>query len=225
MRLKEYSVVLLGGCLLLAVVSGAEVKSSIWQTLDVEHLDADWVELFEAMHAVERVAAPFVEERSFAFRKTPKLYRGVFRKEADGRVSLAYSEPEKMALHLGKDFAYYRKEGGAVRQIPQSHSQAAALAIFPQLLNFNLSAVASYYEISGWLDEGEWALQFLAKEGQSHELRYLEMRVAGTRTRVQMIELYKSEKQGIVIRMGEPVYPEFYLPEIREKYFFGLDSK
>lgn len=187
-------------------------------------LDADWQALFESIHAVERVAAPFVEERTFAFRKKPKEYRGVFRKEADGRISLAYTEPEAMALHLGDDFAYYRKGEGTVRRIPQSGSEVEALALFPKLLNFDLVSISEFYMISGVLKGDAWQMAFDAKTGLEKVLPYQHMRITGLGTEVQRIELTKSEKQQIVIKMGDPVYPDFYLPQIKAAYFFRTES-
>lgn len=194
------------------------------KVLDVAAPDAAWQSLFDSMHAVERVAAPFVEARTFAFRKKPKQYRGVFRKEADGRVSLAYIEPEAIALHIGEDFAYYRKGEGTVRRIPQSNSQGDALALFPKLLNFDLVSISEFYEISGALDGEVWQLAFDVKADLDEEVPYQYMRVTGLGTAVTSIELSKSAKQQILIEMGEPVYPEFYLPQIKEAYFFRPES-
>lgn len=214
-------------CFIAAQVLNADSLSedTSLQPLDVAHLNAEWVALFAQLHAVERVAAPFAEERFFAFRKTPKTYRGAFRKTEDGRVSLAYAEPEEMSLHLGDGFAYYRKSTGSVRQIPSSNSQSEALALFPQLLNFNLKAIAEFYTIRGELNEAGWRLVFDAKDAFASELSYAHMKVAGVGIVMQRMELLKNAKQRIVITMGDPVYPEFYLPEIKEKYFFSPATK
>lgn len=193
--------------------------------LDIASLGAEWQALFESMHAVERVTALFGESRSFAFRKKPRRYRGVFRKEADGRVSLAYTEPEKMVLHIGDGFAYYRKEAGTIRRIPNSNTQGAALALMPRLLNFDLAPIAEYYEISGFMEGADWHLAFDAKEDSKEELPYQRMEVIGQGTAVQRIELTKSEKQSILIEMGEPMYPEFFLPEVKAAYFFFPESE
>jgi hypothetical protein len=193
--------------------------------VDVASLDADWQALFESMHAVDRVAAPFEEARSFSFRKEPKRYRGVFRKDVDGRVSLAYTEPEKMALHLGEGFAYYRKGDGAIRRIPQSNAQSEALALFPKLLNFDLVPIADYYAISGTMEGDAWKLRFEAKDASADELPYQAMEIRGQGTAVQRIELSKSETQVVLIEMGDPVYPEFYLPEAKAAYFFTPDPE
>jgi hypothetical protein len=204
-------------------VDAIGIASLQLSTLNPLDLDADWQALIESMHAVERVAAPFVEARTFAFRKEPKQYRGVFRKDADGRVSLAYTEPEAMALHMGEGFAYYRKGEGAIRRIAQSNSQGAALALFPQLLNFNLPSIAEFYEIAGALEGDAWTLVFSAKPDL--ELPYQKMSITGLGIVVKRIELSKSETQQVLIEMGDPVYPEFYLPEAKAAYFFRLESK
>lgn len=188
--------------------------------LDLEALDEDWQALFESMQSVGRVAAPFEESRSFTFRKEPKRYRGVFRRAADGRVSLAYTEPEKMVLHIGEGFAYYRKGEGSVRRIPDSNTPASALALLPDLLNFELETVAQYYQISGQLAAADWHLVFKAKTGAEDELPYRRMELTGSGTVVRRIELSKSESQQIVIEMGDPVYPDFYLPQAKADYFF-----
>lgn len=188
--------------------------------LDLEALDDDWQALFESMQSVGRVAAPFEESRSFTFRKEPKRYRGVFRRAADGRVSLAYTEPKEMVLHIGEGFAYYRKGAGSVRRIPGSNTQASALALLPDLLNFELETVAQYYEISGQPGTTDWHLVFKAKTGAEDELPYRRMELTGSGTVVQRIELSKSESQQIIIELGDPVYPDFYLPQAKADYFF-----
>lgn len=195
------------------------------QPLDATALDADWQALLERMHAVERVAAPFVEARRFPFRKKPKHYRGTFRKAADGRISLAYAEPEEIALHIGAGFAYYRKGEGTVRRIPHANEQSSALALFPQLLNFDLAGLSAHYALSGAIEGDVWQLALEAQSGTEQALPYQSMRVEGRGTAVERIELYKNKKQRIVIEMGAPVYPEFYLPEIRAQYFFCPDSE
>jgi len=209
----------------MACLFGGALRAAPLAPLDVASPGAEWRALFDSMQAVDRVAAPFEEARSFAFRKEPKRYRGIFRKEADGRVSLAYTEPEAMALHLGEGFAYYRKGGGAVRRIPQSNAQSAALALFPQLLNFDLVPIAEHYAIFGSLEGERWRLRFEAKEASADELPYQAMEIQGQGTAVRRIELSKSEAQRIVIEMGDPVYPEFYLPEARAAYFFSPDPE
>ncbi|MGJ8654544.1 MAG: hypothetical protein ACSHX8_14885 [Opitutaceae bacterium] len=200
----------------------AELDRSL-PAIDVSALNADWQALFDSMHAVERVAAPFVEARTFAFRKTPKEYQGVFRKDIDGRVSLAYTQPDLMALHIGEGYAFYRKGEGAVRRIPQSNSQSDALALFPQLLNFDLVGVAAFYRISGSLQDSEWQLVFDANS--EADVSYQKIYISGESTVVQRIELVKNAKQRVIIEMGDPVYPEFYLAEIKDKYFFSPATK
>ena len=207
----------------LSPLPGAEADDAVstdMQVLDMQALNANWQALFASMHAVGRVAAPFEESRSFTFRKEPKRYRGVFRQAADGRLSLAYTEPGKMVLHIGEGFAYYRKGAGAVRRIPDSNTQATALALLPDLFNFNLESVAAYYEISGQLSDEGWCLVFNAKAMVKEELPYRRMEIVGSGTNVRRIELSKSESRQIVIEMGDPVYPEFYLPQAKAAYFF-----
>lgn len=202
-------------CLFSISLNGEEMD---WQPLDVSSPSADWQALFAQMHAVERVAAPFEELRTFTFRKEPKRYRGVFRKEADGRVSLAYTEPEAMVLHIGEGFAYYRKGDGAIRRILNSNTRSDALALMPRLFNFDLVPIAGHYEISGRIDGEAWHLLFSAKAAD--DLPYQRMLVSGRGSAVERIKLSKSETQQVVIEMGDPVYPEFYLSGAKAAYFF-----
>jgi hypothetical protein len=217
-------VLAVASCVVIAVhANEIEIDQSL-QAIDVSALDADWQALFDLMHAVDRVEAPFVEARRFAFRKKPKQYRGVFRKDIDGQVSLAYTEPEVMALHIGDGYAFYRTAEGRVRRIPQSNSQSDALALFPQLLNFDFAGVATFYEITGELIGGRWQLVFEAKLDAA-DVAYQKMLISGKSTAVQRIELIKNAKQRVVIEMGNPVYPECYLPDIQETCFFSPATK
>lgn len=190
--------------------------------LDIEAPGPEWQALLDTMRATERVAAPFVEHRSFAFRKEPKQYAGVFRKESDGRISLAYTEPEAMALHIGDDFAYYRKGDGSIRRIPESKAQQASIRLLPKLLNFDLHSMAQQYAIAGGFDGESWLLVFTAKADV--DVPYREMRINGLGAAVESIELLKSSRQKVRIQMGDPVYPDFYLPHTKEAYFFSLES-
>jgi len=203
----------------------APATSPAVHPVDATALNAEWQALIDQIHAVERVASPFVESRTFAFRKEPKLYRGVFRKEIDGRVSLAYTEPEAIALHIGEGFAYYRKDAGTIRRIPESNAQGGALALFPKLLNFDLAALSQSYDVSGLIEGEVWQLSFVAQDESNEDLPYESMLVEGRGTAVLRIELTKNRKQRIVIEMGDPVYPEFYLPQIKAQYFFRPDSE
>jgi hypothetical protein len=191
-----------------------------WPPLSLEALSPEWEALLAELHAVERVAAQFVEKRYFSFRKSPKLYRGVFHKDIGGSVSLAYIEPEKMTLHLGEGFAYYRKGDGAIRSIPHGRDENQTLALFPQLLNFDLEGISEQYELFGDVNDGRWNLFFKAKAALEAEMPYRWMEVSGRGSAVKVIKLSKGEKEGVLIEMGDAVYPEFYLPEAREAYFF-----
>ncbi len=204
----------------LGATAGEFAETVALPPLDVAHLDAEWSALFDEMETVVCVAAPFTEERFFAFRKEPKVYQGFFRKSEAGSVSLAYTEPEVMALHIGEGFAYYKKGDGAVRSIPQSDDASGALAIFPALLGLDFEALSAYYDIRGECVEKRWQLVLEAKAELEGTMTYARIEVEGDGRAVQRIELLKSAKQRIVIVMGEPVYPEFYVPTIKAKYFF-----
>lgn len=210
---------------MVASLQANEAADEPLSPINVSALDADWQALFDLMHAVDYVAAPFTEERYFTFRRTPKAYAGIFRKDPDGHVSLAYTTPETVALHLGEGFAFYRKGEGTVRRIPQSNSQSDTLALFPKLLNFDLVSVSAFYDLSGELNDLVWRLNFDAKPAFADEVSYQQITISGDATAVQRIELIKSAKQRVVIMMGDPVYPKFYLPEIKAKYFFTTESE
>lgn len=228
-------IVYLNCALLLCTLASAQMKlapvynapielSDDLSKLDVHQLSTDWTAWLEQMKAVNRVMAPFSEERTFAFRKKAKRYEGVFRKSIDGSVSLVYSQPQAMALHVGEDFAFYRKgEGGAVRSIPQSSSQSDALAVFPQLMAMDLAAMSAYYEIFGALAGESWRLVLIAKVDASIEMPYERVALRGIGTDVASIELVKSEKQGIVITLEEAVYPETFSEEEQARYFFTAE--
>ena len=209
-----------------SVASVAELEPSAdWPPLYLEALSPEWEALLAKLHAVERVAAPFEEKRYFSFRKSPKLYRGVFHKDVGGNVSLAYTEPQKMTLHLGEGFAYYRKGDGAIRSIPHGRDENQTLALFPQLLNFDLEGISEQYDLFGEMNDGRWNLFFKVKPALEGEVPYRWMEVLGQGSEVKAIKLSKGEKEGILIEMGDAVYPEFYLPEAREAYFFQPKAK
>jgi hypothetical protein len=208
----------------LAGVADLE-PSGDWPPLRVEALPPEWNALFDQLHEVERVAAPFIEKRYFSFRRSPKLYRGVFHKDVGGHVSLAYTEPEKMVLHLGEGFAYYRKGAGAIRSIPHGRKENDALALFPRLLHFDLAAISEQYEVFGGMSDGQWHLFFKAKAAVEDATPYRWMEVSGQGAAVKQIKLSKGDDEGIFIEMGDAAYPEFYLPEARESYFFQPEKK
>ena len=204
--------------------SADEVSEAVrWVPMDASNLDPEWRMLFERMRSVERVSAPFVEERYFSFRKKPKVYHGVFRKSTDGSVSLAYSDPEVMALHVGEGFAFYRKGEGPVRRIPQGHGRGELLEVLPRLLRLDLAKLTDDYELMGAWEETSWRLRLIAKRQALDSLPYSRIELGGEDAAVRRIELCDAGEQRIVIELGQPVYPEFYSQKSRADYFFHTE--
>lgn len=214
---------LLGGSIALSYAHAADTKvDAPLSEVTVSELSPQWQMLLDEIHAFERVVVPFVETRSFSFRKSDKSYRGVFRKAADGSVSLAYLEPRAMTLHLGEGFAYYRKEGGEIRRIPQSELEAGAMAIFPKLLSLDLKALAQYYSISGAWSEDLWRLHLEERPGIELNVSYVEIGLFGHGPELQIIELKKNNRERITIEMETPELPDAFSEAEQAEYFFTL---
>ncbi len=193
--------------------------------LDAGNLEMGWSHLFRELRMVGNVRAAFTESRSFAFRKEPKLYRGVFRKSSEGAVSLAYTGAEAMAVHVGADYAYYRKSGDAdVRRIPESSSRRGSLALFPSLVNLDIQALAQTYDLYGdFTSEGGWRLQLVAKP--ESDVDYERIDLTGTAREVNGIDLYKSARSSIRIRMDAAEFPEAFSEAEVADYFFEPEAE
>lgn len=190
--------------------------------LEMASLPTEWDLLLQELHAARCVKAQFQEARYFKFKTEPQLYDGVFRKAADGSISLAYQSGSSMALHVGPDFAYYRKGDGAAKPIPGFASRKGSVSILPALLSLNLEALSEQYHVYGRMDtsSGGWELRLVEREDASSDLDYEQIELSGVRTALQTILLRKGAMRSIQIELEAPEFPENFSAEIKEQYFF-----
>lgn len=191
--------------------------------LEVDRLELGWADLFGRMAAVGAIRAEFTEERFFRFRIEPKRYEGEFRKSAEGSVSLAYTEvdadADALAVHVGPDFAFYRKADGSVSRIPAASSQRDMLALFPWLVSMQVNKLAEVYDFYGKFDGGgAWRLVLVERADASTD--YGRIYLAGHGPQVSEIVLQRSPRQKVRIEMRAVEYPEAFDAEERARFFF-----
>lgn len=190
------------------------------QPINASELPHAWQVRLQGLQDKERLEVEFEEARYFAFRREPKVYRGVFRRAASGSISLAYKEPELLVLHVEKDSITVRKgDGGYVRELPESRADKAGLEIFRSVLGLDLSVLSEQYHLFGGLEGRGWILECRVKEGIEPAPKYSLLRLQGSYGQLHEIELQEDPRRRVEIKLGPPEYPESFSPELMEKFF------
>ncbi len=186
-----------------------------------DDLELGWRDLLEKLQGVENIQACFREERFFRFRKEPEIFHGLFRKAGES-VGLAYEDAEQpFRVHVGPDFAYYRKADGPVRSIPELSSQRSAIALLPALIQMDLGKLSEVYELFGEFGEDHtWQLTFLEKESAAESVDFGRIVVGGTGGLVREIVLVKSSGARIHIHLSDIEFPEAFGEDARAFSFF-----
>lgn len=177
---------------------------------------AEWRELAAAFSGQRAVVAEFEESRHFPFRKAPVDLRGIVRIAADRGLSLQYTAPEERTVIVDGRGLLVREKGGEHAAPGDPRANAANQAML-HILRLDLKALAQDNELYGRRDGSSWVLALTPRDPGIRRA-VGDIFVEGEGGAVRRIELRRSAKQFIAIRIGPPRNVTF-TPEELQRFF------
>ncbi|MBE2215377.1 MAG: outer membrane lipoprotein carrier protein LolA [Opitutaceae bacterium] len=173
----------------------AEVEAA---TLDPEHLDAGWRDLFATLAGHGAVASTFTERRWFSVRKEPVVLRGELRHSPERGLSLRYTEPEEQLMIIDAQGILLRNAAGRSRALKSDPRAPQIDALLLPVLRFDLAALDRTFEIRGTRDGSRWRLDFTPRTPEL--ARTLgQLAVSGEGATVRQLAFSRGPKQRVEV--------------------------
>lgn len=163
---------------------------------------AEWGRLASSVARDPRIEATFQEFRHFAFRTAPVALRGIVRVSADQGLSLQYTEPEERLVIVDRGGMLLRDRNGN-QPAPADPRASAANEALLHILRLNLSALAAAHDVYGRREGDDWLLALVPRD-EAVRRAIGDIFVEGHGATVRRIELRRSERQRIEIRIDAP---------------------
>lgn len=161
-----------------------------------------WSDLIAAFAHNPDITADFTEQRFFPFKKEPVELRGEVRVSTPHGLSLHYTTPEDRTVILDDKGVLIRAPAGEKAPLADPRAAAANAALL-NVLRFDFAALEKDFELYGQRDSTAWTLALVPR---TDALRRSVGRitVAGDGATVSRIEIRRSAKQAILIKIAPP---------------------
>lgn len=176
----------------------------------------EWRQIAAAFSERRAVVAEFEESRHFPFRQAPVELRGIVRIAPDRGLSLHYTAPEERTVIVDEGGLLVR-ENGAERPAPGDPRANAANQAMLHILRLDLKALAQGNELYGRREGSGWTLAVTPRDPGIRRA-VGDIFVEGEGGAVRRIELRRSAKQYIEIKVGPPRDVTF-TPEELQRFF------
>jgi hypothetical protein len=207
--------------LLVVVFAGAPVGGIAADTLVTpEHrlppAAPAWRDLIAAFATNSDITADFTEQRFFPFKKAPVVLQGEVRVSSARGLSLHYRSPDERTVILDDQGVLIRAPAGEKAPPPDPRAAAANAALL-NILRFDLAALEQDFELYGSRDVTAWTLGLVPR---TDALRRSVGRISvqGGGAAINRIEIRRTERQAIIIRIGAP-RPGAFAPEELKQFF------
>ena len=162
-------------------------------------------------------AADFTERRFFPFKKEPVELKGEVRVSTARGLSLHYTAPEERTVILDARGVLIR--GAAGEKAPPADPRAsAANEALLHVLRFDFAALEKDFELYGRRDGAEWTLALVSRT-EALRRSVGRITVAGDAATVRHIEIRRTAKQAIEIRIAAPRPPAPFTAEELARFF------
>lgn len=163
------------------------------------------------------VAANFVEQRYFPFRREPVELTGEVRVSAEHGLSLHYRTPEQRTVIVDRTGLLLREPSGEATA-PSDPRAATINDALLHILTLDLAPLEQSFDVAGRQEGGNWTLELVPK---LPELRHAIERitVSGSNAVVWHIEIRHSAKQYIEIQMSQPFPARPFSADELRQYF------
>lgn len=176
-----------------------------------------WSDLIGAFARQPDTAADFTERRQFPFKKDPVELAGEVRVSAARGLSLHYTSPEERTVILDAQGMLIRARAGE-KSPPADPRATAANAALRHILRFEFAALEPDFELYGRRDGANWSLALVPRTAALRR-NIGRITVTGNAAAVRRIELRRSAKQCIEIRLAPPRPFAAFTAEELKTYF------
>jgi glycosyltransferase involved in cell wall biosynthesis len=172
-----------------------------------------WTDLITAFANNPDITADFTEQRFFPFKKEPVELRGEVRVSAARGLSLHYTAPDERTVILDDRGVLIRAPAGE-KAPPADPRAAAANAALLNILRFDVVALEQDFELYGKREDTAWTLGLVPR---TDALRRSVGRITveGAGAAISRIEIRRTAKQAIIIRIGAPQAGAFAAEELK----------
>lgn len=207
---------LVAGVMLAALSPAAPVEVELVPQHRLTANAPEWRDLIERFGQQPDLVAEFQERRQFPFRKEPVILTGEVRLSRARGLSLHYVAPEQRTLIVDAQGVLIREPGRD--NVPPDARMGSANAAMLHILRFDFAALESDFELYGRREGAAWALA-LVPRAEAVRKAIGNIHVHGEGGTVQGLDLRKSAKQHIAIRMFTVRSPVTFTAEELKAYF------
>jgi hypothetical protein len=175
-----------------------------------------WRDVVAAFARQPDVLAQFTEERYFPFRREPARVSGEVRVSRTRGLSLRYRLPEERVVIFDEQGSLVRDAAGQ-NALPRHPGERASGSLL-HVLRLDFAALEKDFEVYGRREAEAWALVLVPRAEETRR-NLGNIHVAGEGAVVRAIEIRRSEKQRIEIRITEPVGRGPFSADEVKRYF------
>jgi hypothetical protein len=196
--------------------SAAEAESLITPEHRLPPAAPAWTDLITAFANNPDITADFTEQRVFPFKKVPVELLGDVRVSAARGLSLHYTAPDERTVILDDRGVLIRAPAGE-KTPPTDPRAAAANAALLNVLRFDVVALEQDFELYGKREGPAWTLGLVPR---TDALRRSVGRITveGAGAAISRIEIRRTARQAIIIRIGAPK-PGAFTEEELKRFF------
>lgn len=200
----------------------ASPVGSMETTTELTPVDADqdpvWRRLFAHLSEPRTRFSTFTEARHFPFRRHPVELTGEIRISPDRGLSLRYLEPKEQLMIVDSAGVLMRDAKGRERSASGDKRATSISLALTQILRFDLAALEQNFTLRGKHTGSAWILEFQPRdEALKQSLGVIT--VEGRDDTLVGIEMRRSERQRIVITIGETLNDVTYTHDDITRYF------
>ncbi len=164
--------------------------------------DPAWQDLTGRLRRQPEVTADFIENRWFAFKRTPTILRGEARVSTAHGLSLHYVSPQEQTVIIDAGGILLRAPTGDSVPPADPRAEAANSALL-HVLQFDLTPLANAFDLYGVRSGATWKLALVPKE-ESLRRTLGQISIEGEGEAVRRIELRRSALQRVEILIAPP---------------------
>lgn len=180
--------------------------------------DPVWRALFATLGTPKSRVSQFEERRYFPFRAEPVVLNGEIRLSPERGLSLHYFGSREQTVIVDRAGVLMRDGRGRQRAAPNdSRAQAATSGLF-EVLRFELPSLVKDFEVHAGGTPAGWTLGFVPRDPKLAELIGAVV-VQGAQARVQQIDLLRSDKQRIEIRIKSTLEDVIFPEDVVKRFF------
>ena len=180
--------------------------------------DPSWSELFAELSKPSNRYSKFEERRYFPFREKPVLLKGEIRIAPKRGLSLSYSGDKPYVVIIDQTGVLMRDERGRERSAPDDSRARAVISALSHVLRFDLAELEKQFVVHGMRQGEEWTLGFAPKDPNlANSLGSII--VQGQQTRLERIEIVKSDEQRIEITLSDSQSDVIFTMDVLQRFF------